>query len=298
MEQRTRPAKLAVIGGSGVYSIKGAKVVAEHSVTTPFGQPSDRIFELELEKPEATNRFLFLPRHGIGHRLLPSEINSRANLAALKQLGATHVLAVSAVGILADGIHPGDLVVPDQLFDRTKGVRSSTFFGGGIVGHVSFGTPFCPGFSEVVFEAARMQSKAHKGGTYVCIEGPQFSSRAESIHYRESLGASVIGMTAVPEAQLSREASLHYSLVALATDYDCWNPHESEVTADAVVAVVKSNSVKANAVVLEIASRLNDVAIKKACYCAAATAHAVMTDPTRITPEMRQRLAGVIDGIS
>ncbi|MEY4631472.1 MAG: hypothetical protein RIQ81_1592 [Pseudomonadota bacterium] len=295
---------LGVIGGSGVYGIRGARVVAEHSATTPFGEPSDRVFELALEAPNVGNtaggsaapapNFLFLPRHGLGHRYLPSEINYRANILALKQLGATHILAVSAVGILADGIHPGDLVVPDQIFDRTKGVRASTYFGDGVVGHVSFGTPFCPQFSRAVSTAAAHQAKVHVGGTYVCMEGPQFSTRAESVFYREQLKASVIGMTALPEAKLAREAGLHYAMIALATDYDCWNPHEGEVSADAVVAVIKGNAQKANHVILELAGNIRSLQPSPPCQCEIAVAHAVMTDPARIKPGIRARLTGIL----
>ena len=296
--------KLGVIGGSGVYSIKGATVARAHAVETPFGAPSDQVFELRLDSGSSSaspagDSFFFLPRHGIGHRLLPSEINYRSNVLALKQLGVTHVLAVSAVGILADGIHPGDLVVPDQIFDRTKGIRPSTFFGDGIVGHVSFGTPFCPAFSDTVRDCAgRAQtgSKTHMGGTYVCMEGPQFSTRSESLFYREQLRASIIGMTALPEAKLAREAGLHYAMIALATDYDCWNEDEGEVSADAVVAVVRENVAKANKVILELAASVRGNATAKApsCACARASAHAVMTDPARMPAATMKRLGSIL----
>ncbi|NDE15042.1 S-methyl-5'-thioadenosine phosphorylase [bacterium] len=294
---------LGVIGGSGVYSIKGATVAREHAIETAFGAPSDKVFELRVAVrdagPDAVNgahgsRFFFLPRHGLGHRLLPSEINYRANILAMKQLGVTHLLAVSAVGILADGIHPGDLVVPDQIFDRTKGVRPSTFFGGGIVGHVSFGKPFCGVLSRQVAMSAKAHGTTRSGGTYVCMEGPQFSTRAESLFYREQLSASVIGMTALPEAKLAREAGLHYAMLALATDYDCWNEHEGEVSADAVVAVVRANVAKANNVILDLASALNQTP-DQTCGCATAASRAVMTDPSRIPPEALTRLASILN---
>ncbi len=293
-------AKLGVIGGSGVYGIKGARVVAEHPVTTPFGEPSDKIFELETEQDASrdstgtSSSFLFLPRHGIGHRLLPSEINYRANILALKQMGATHLLAVSAVGILADGIHPGDLVVPDQIFDRTKGTRPSSFFGEGVVGHVSFGSPFCPVFSELVAGSASNLGRVSKGGTYVCMEGPQFSTRAESLFYREQLKASVIGMTALPEAKLAREASLHYAMIALATDYDCWNPDEREVSADAVVKVIKSNVEKANRAILAVAENNRLLPDNSKCPCSHATHHAIITDPVKIPTGAKERLLTVL----
>lgn len=302
--------KLGVIGGSGVYSIKGAAVIGEHAITTPFGDPSDRVFEMQLADSNShdtvptagkTNAsFLFLPRHGIGHRFSPSEVNYRANILALKQAGATHLLAVSAVGILADGIHPGDLVIPDQLFDRTKGIRPATFFGDGIVGHVSFGEPFCRRFSELAFAATRKvtdgwskQAGCHFGGTYVCIEGPQFSTKAESRFYRNGLEATVIGMTAIPEAKLAREAGLHYAMLALATDYDCWNESEGEVTTEGVVAVVKENAAKANAVVLEVARTLGTLA-PVSCACASAATSAVMTEKSKIPDLARLRLQDVL----
>ncbi len=289
--------KFGVIGGSGVYGIHGARVVAEHQVETAFGAPSDKVFELQPDAGTG-DRFYFVPRHGIGHRLLPSEINYRANILALKQMGVTHVLSVSAVGILADGIHPGDLVIPDQFFDRTKGVRESTFFGGGVVGHVSFGTPFCPVFSDVTAKVAVAQGTVHVGGTYVCMEGPQFSTKAESIFYREQLKATVVGMTGLPEAKLAREAGLHYAMLALATDYDCWNESEGEVSAAAVVAVVRSNVAKANRVILDLAANVSAQSHRAApphpCSCASATSHAVMTDPSHISASARERLRGII----
>ena len=210
----------------------------------------------------------------------------------------THVLSVSAVGILADGIHPGDLVIPDQFFDRTKGVRESTFFGGGVVGHVSFGTPFCPIFSGITAKVAAAQGTVHVGGTYVCMEGPQFSTKAESIFYREQLKATVVGMTGLPEAKLAREAGLHYAMLALATDYDCWNESEGEVSAAAVVAVVRSNVAKANRVILDLAANVSAQSHRAApphpCSCASATSHAVMTDSSHISASARTRLRGII----
>ena len=299
IDQKT--AKLGVIGGSGVYGIKGARVVAVHSITTPFGDPSDKIFELEIEdrnnvstSDHSPANFLFLPRHGIGHRLLPSEINYRANILAMKQLGATHLLAASAVGILADGIHPGDMVIPDQIFDRTKGTRASTFFGDGVVGHVSFGVPFCPVFSSLVSSSASPHGKVKNGGTYVCMEGPQFSTRAESMFYREQLKASVIGMTALPEAKLAREAGLHYAMIALATDYDCWNPDEGEVSADAVVAVIRSNVEKANRVILGVAGKAAELGGTAKCSCVKASQHAIMTDAGYISAGMKDRLHHIV----
>lgn len=295
--------RLGVIGGSGVYGIKGANVIAEHDVETPFGSPSDKIFELQVTASHglpAPVTILFMPRHGIGHRLLPTEVNYRANILALKNAGATHILAVSAVGILADGIHPGDLVVPDQLFDRTKGIRQSTFFGEGLVGHVSFGEPFCKPFSQLTLSSTRQvthqsddRTNCVDGGTYVCIEGPQFSTKAESLFYRQTLGASIIGMTAIPEAKLAREAGLHYAMLALATDYDCWNESEDEVSTDAVVAVVRKNAAKANEVVIDVARNLANLSHSQ-CRCAIGAKNAIMTDPSKVTEKTLLRLKSLL----
>jgi 5'-methylthioadenosine phosphorylase len=245
--------QLGVIGGSGVYQMATVEIVQEHSIHTPFGEPSDKIVEAKLDG----RSIFFLPRHGRGHRFLPSEVNYRANVYALKSLGVTHVLAVSAVGIMKEFIQPGEMVIPSQLYDRTKGLRASTFFGDGIAGHVEFADPFCPDLCSWIEKAARKYSeKVHVGGTYVCIEGPQFSTRAESFHYRETLQPSVIGMTAIPEAKLVREAEMAYGMLALATDYDCWHESEADVSVDAVLAVLKANSEKANSIIKELLSIL------------------------------------------
>ena len=245
--------QLGVIGGSGIYQMSGIEPVREHKLSTPFGQPSDLIVEASIDG----RKTFFLPRHGRGHTLLPSEVNYRANIYALKSLGVTHVLAVSAVGIMQKAIQPGDLVIPDQLFDRTKGQRAATFFGQGIVGHVEFADPFCKDFSGWIAESARrLGGCVHTGGTYVCIEGPQFSTRAESRSYRSSLEATVIGMTAIPEAKLAREAELAYGMLALATDYDCWHEGEADVSVEAVIAVLKANSEKANSIIKDLSRHL------------------------------------------
>ena len=195
------PVKLGIIGGSGIYQIPGVELVKEHTISTPFGEPSDKVIEGKLHG----RTVYFLPRHGKGHRFTPSEVNYRANIYALKSLGVTHVLAVSAVGIMKEHIKPGDLVVPDQIFDRTKGKRADTFFGEGIVGHFELADPFDAEFSRWIEKAARsVTDRVHFGGAYVCMEGPAFSTRAESRHYRETLRPAVIGMTAIPEAKLAR----------------------------------------------------------------------------------------------
>lgn len=240
------PVKLGIIGGSGIYQMSGVEVVKEHSITTPFGEPSDKIIEGRLEG----RTVYFLPRHGKGHRHLPSEVNYRANIYALKSLCVTHVLAVSAVGIMKEFIRPGDMVIPDQIYDRTKGLRPGTFFGEGIVGHFEFADPFDAALNQWILKAAKgVTDRVHMGGAYVCIEGPTFSSRAESRQYRDTLAPAIIGMTAIPEAKLAREAELCYGMLATATDYDCWHEHEDDVSVEAVLAVLKANSEKANAII-------------------------------------------------
>jgi 5'-methylthioadenosine phosphorylase len=225
---------LGVIGGSGIYAIPGLRNVRETTVETPYGSPSADIVSGEL----GDTRLLFLPRHGKHHELAPHELNSRANVCALKQLGATHLVSLSAVGSMREEIVPGHVVVVDQYIDLTRR-RVSTFFEGGIVGHVGFGDPVCPLLSARLAEASEAAgATVHPRGTYVCIEGPQFSTRAESLLYR-SWGVSVIGMTAMPEAKLAREAELPYATMALATDYDCWHETEAAVSVESVVAVVR-----------------------------------------------------------
>jgi len=229
---------VSVIGGSGVYAVEGLTGVKEHQIQTPFGSPSDAVVEGYL----GATRLLFLARHGKKHSLLPSEVNSRANIWALKSLGAEWCIGITAVGSLREELSPGMVVVPDQILDRTRN-RPSTFFGRGLVAHVSFGTPYCPVLRQIVFETATRvhPGKAHNLGTYVCMEGPAFSTRAESEMYR-TLGGAVIGMTALPEAKLAREAEISYTSLCLVTDYDCWRAHEEEVDVHDVVTVLKANS--------------------------------------------------------
>jgi 5'-methylthioadenosine phosphorylase len=244
---------LAVIGGSGLYEFDGFSDVEEVTVQTPYGAPSDKILRGHLGE----TTLLFLPRHGRGHRIAPHEIPFRANVCALKMLGATHLVSVSAVGSMKETIAPGDLVVVDQLIDLTK-KRVSTFFDEGMVAHVGFADPVCSALSEALTQAAeRAGARVHKDGTYVCIEGPQFSTRAESNLYR-SWDVSVIGMTALPEAKLAREAELPYALLALATDYDCWHASEEDVSVGAVVEVMRKNVVVARRAVVELTKLLPD----------------------------------------
>ncbi len=279
------PTKLGVIGGSGIYQMDGAKVVREHDIETPFGKPSDPVIETDING----RRVFFIPRHGKGHRLTPSEVNYRANIYALKKLGVTHVLAVSAVGIMKESIRPGDMVVPDQIFDRTKGVRASTFFGEGCVGHVSFADPFCSELRGVIISSAKANdARVHNGGTYVCMEGPQFSTRAESHFYRKTLEPSVIGMTGLPEAKLAREAELCYAILALATDYDCWHETEEDVSVEAVMSVLKANSELANRVVKKVSDLL---ATTSTCSCQHAAETAIMTRHDLIPGKTKEHLS-------
>ena len=290
---------LGVLGGSGLYDIDGLADARADEVSTPFGKPSGPLVSGRLGEA----RLLFLPRHGPGHRFSPSEINYRANVFALKAAGATRVISISAVGSLREGMPPGDLVLADQFIDKTFR-RPSTFFGDGVVGHVSFAEPTCPAFAAAVASAAveigaveapraaRLSAgqhagkRLHRGGTYVCMEGPQFSTRAESLLHR-SWGADVIGMTAATEAKLCREAELCFASLALITDYDAWHEEEAAVTAAAVVEVLKANVAGAKEIVRRLPVHAQSAA---ACGCANAAAHAILTAPEAITPEARQRL--------
>jgi 5'-methylthioadenosine phosphorylase len=277
---------LGVIGGSGLYEIEGLVDVEEVRVETPYGPPSDAIVRGRLGE----TTLLFLPRHGRGHRAAPHEIPFRANVCAMKKLGATHLVSISAVGSMKEAIAPGDFVIVDQLIDLTKR-RVSTFFEDGIVGHVGFADPVCATLSGALAKAAgHAGARVHEGGTYVCIEGPQFSTRAESLLYR-SWGVSVIGMTALPEAKLAREAELPYALLALATDYDCWHESEEDVSVGAVLAVMGKNVAKARAAVAELTRTLPDCALSPATR---ALASAVMTSRDRIPPEALARLEWLV----
>lgn len=276
--------QLGVIGGSGVYHMEGVDVVGEHAIETPFGNPSDVVVETRI----GDRTVYFLPRHGRGHMLSPSEVPYRANVHAMKQLGVTHLLAVSAVGIMQEYIKPGDMVVPDQIFDRTKGVRDASFFGDGIVGHVAFADPFCDELRQLLLQAAsQTEAKVHEGGTYICMEGPQFSTRAESHFYRREIDATVIGMTALPEAKLAREAELCYAMLAMGTDYDCWHEGEEDVSVEAVVAVLKANAERANEIVRKLAGVLPETSD---CACLNAAEFAIITAPDVISDEVKTRL--------
>lgn len=275
-------ARIGVIGGSGLYEMPGLKGMEEVKVTTPFGDPSDVLIVGELEGVSVA----FLPRHGKGHRLNPTEVPSKANIYALKSLGVEQVISISAVGSLQEPIRPLDMVIPDQLIDRTRG-RPSTFFENGIVAHVSFAEPFCPVMRALLVESVKeTDTVVHDGGTYVVMEGPPFSTIAESKLYR-SWGASIIGMTALPEAKLAREAEMCYATLACATDYDVWHDDHEAVTVDLVVANLMHNVATAQDVLRRVVTRLPD---KRECGCATALTDAVITSPDVMTPSAKSRL--------
>lgn len=275
--------RIGVIGGSGLYDMPGLTDKQEIVIDTPFGMPSDTFVVGTLNG----ERVAFLPRHGRGHRLLPTEVPSRANIYAFKSLGVQHLLSVSAVGSLREELAPGQLVVPHQLVDRTKGVRPFTFFGSGIVAHVPLAQPFCPNLRSALLQAgAAMQPPVHDGAIYVVMEGPQFSTVAESEFHRAS-GFDLIGMTALPEAKLAREAEICYGTLALVTDYDVWHPEHDAVTVEAVMDVMQRNVANAQAV---IAAVIPLIAVERTCACGHALNHAIMTNPAAITSEAKERL--------
>jgi 5'-methylthioadenosine phosphorylase len=275
-----------VIGGSGLYHMAGLTEVSEVEVDTPFGKPSDSLIRGKL----GDVNLVFLPRHGRGHRWLPTEVNFRANIFALKKLGVERIISVSAVGSLREEIAPGHLVVPDQFIDRTT-QRPSTFFGAGIVAHVSLADPFCPALSRQLVDAAQEAgAKVHAGGTYLCMEGPQFSTRAESRLYR-SWGAHVIGMTNLQEAKLAREAEICFSTLALATDYDCWNQAASDVEIESVLKVLTQNVELAQKTISRAVAMFTDV---RGCGCASALKDAIITDRARIPERVRNELKPII----
>ena len=277
---------LGVFGGSGLYELAGLERVERIAVDTPFGPPSDQLVLGRL----GTTRVAFLPRHGRGHRLLPTELNFRANVFAMKQMGAEWIVAVSAVGSLRQEIAPGHVVVPDQFIDRTR-QRVSTFFGRGIVAHVQFADPVCPNLSRVLANAARAeQATVHAGGVYVCMEGPQFSTRAESHLYR-SWGAHVIGMTNLQEAKLAREAETCFATMALATDYDCWNTAHGDVQIEDVLRVLSANVDLARRTIARVAVALPP---RTGCPCPDALANAIITDRAAIPIDVQRDLAPII----
>ena len=267
-------AEIGIIGGSGLYSMPGLSGTHEVRLDTPFGEPSDTFVLGTL----SGRKVAFLSRHGRGHKLLPTELNFRANIHAMKQLGIERILSVSAVGSLKEEHKPTDFVVPDQFIDRTSR-RVSTFFGDGIVGHVAFGDPVCPTVTQALVHACQQAGVTGKrGGTYVCMEGPQFSTRAESNLYR-SWGADVIGMTNLQEAKLAREAEICYATVAMVTDYDCWHEGHDDVTVEQVIAVLNQNASNACKVV---AAAVEALPRERTCGCGSALRYAILTDPAAI----------------
>lgn len=273
---------IGVIGGSGLYVIDGLRIIEEIKIETPFGSPSDSYILGELEG----KKIIFLPRHGRGHRVSPSELNFRANIWGFKKLGVDAIIAVSAVGSLKKEIEPGHMVIIDQFFDRTKG-RVSTFFSDGVVAHLTFADPLCSEIRKILIQAGK-ETKAtlHEKGTYLCMEGPQFSTRAESNVYR-SWGMDVIGMTNLQEAKLAREAEICYATIALSTDYDCWYEGHDDVTIDMVIATLTKN--------VETAKKMIRVAVQKisterSCGCRTSMKHAIITDRTLIPEETKKRL--------
>ena len=280
-------AEIGIIGGSGLYSMPGLTKVKEVRLKTPFGKPSDGYVSGMLEG----RKVAFLARHGRGHRILPTELNFRANIYGFKQLGVERIVSISAVGSLKEEHRPLEFVIPDQFFDRTRH-RVDTFFGNGIVAHIAFADPICSELARVVEGACQIAGVTGKrGGTYLCMEGPQFSTRAESNIYR-SWGMDVIGMTNLQEAKLAREAEICYVSVAMVTDYDCWHPHHDSVTVDQIVAVLLKNAENATKVVrATIAAMPHD----RSCKCGSALAHAILTERGKIPAATRQKLRLILD---
>ncbi len=280
-------AEIGIIGGSGLYTMPGLTKIKEVRVRTPFGQPSDPYVLGTLEG----RKVAFLARHGRGHRILPTELNFRANIYGFKQLGVERIVSVSAVGSLKEEHKPMEFVIPDQFFDRTRH-RVDTFFGNGIVAHISFADPICPELARVLETACKKAGVVGKrGGTYLCMEGPQFSTKAESNVYR-SWGMDVIGMTNLQEAKLAREAEICYSTAAMVTDYDCWHPGHDSVTVDQVVSVLMKNAENACAMVRETVAAMPKT---RSCKCGSALAHAIQTDRKAIPAAARKRLGLLLD---
>jgi 5'-methylthioadenosine phosphorylase len=285
-DSRQERLTIGIIGGSGLYSMPGLTGAREVRVKTPFGDPSDAIVIGSLDG----RRVAFLARHGRGHRISPTEINYRANICAMKMLGVERIISVSAVGSLRDDLPPLDFLVPDQFFDRTR-LRISTFFSDGIVAHVGFDKPTCADLSGHVADACtHIGVKVHRGGTYVCMEGPQFSTLAESHAYRQ-LRFDIIGMTNLTEAKLAREAEICYATLAMITDYDCWHPMHGAVTLEEIIGNLNKNAENAQRAIREAVSKLAD---ERKCKCGSALAHAILTDRKLIPAATKRRLAAII----
>ncbi len=276
-------AEIGIIGGSGLYNLPGIERVREVRIATPFGKPSDAYILGNLEG----RKVAFLSRHGRGHVLLPTELNSRANIYGFKKLGVERIVSVSAVGSLQEDYHPMDMALPAQFFDRTR-QRASTFFGDGIVAHISFDTPVCPTVVDVLAGACEdVGVRCHTGGTYLCMEGPAFSTKAESNVYR-SWGMDLIGMTSLPEAKLAREAEICYATLAMVTDYDCWHPEHDAVTVSAILEYLRRNVENCQKILLKA---IRSMPQQRNCKCATALAHAIFTDRRRISPRAKKKLS-------
>lgn len=279
-------AEIGIIGGSGLYEMEGLTDVKEVKIKTPFGDPSDKFILGTL----SGRRLAFLPRHGKGHRILPTEINFRANIYAMKKLGVERIISVSAVGSMREEIEPGHIMIPSQFYDHTKR-RISTFFGDGIVAHVGMADPVCNGLAEQLYRSSiSVGAKTHNGGIYLCMEGPQFSTRGESLIYRK-WGVDVIGMTNVTEAKLAREAEICYATIALSTDYDCWHVSEDDVTVEAVIQIIKQNVNTAKKIIRDA---VLNIPKERDCHCKDALANTIMTDPKLIPPKTKKRLELII----
>jgi 5'-methylthioadenosine phosphorylase len=277
---------VGIIGGSGLYEMEGLERTETVPLKTPFGDPSDAYLVGRLEGVKV----VFLPRHGKGHRIAPSSLNYRANIYGMKKLEVEWIIGVSAVGSMKESIHPGDMVIPDQLIDRTV-ARPNTFFSDGIVGHVSFADPFCPVLSQILYEAGKKAgATVQKNGTYLCMEGPQFSTRAESTLYR-SWGVDIIGMTNLPEAKLAREAEICYATMAFATDYDCWHQEAGDVSIGDVLRILSQSAKTAKAAIRRAVQMLPD---RRACVCSTALEHALITEKALIPENTKKHLEPII----
>lgn len=291
--------KLGIIGGSGLYEFASPlQDTREIDVDTPFGSPSDKFISGILNNIEV----VFLPRHGVGHRILPGELNHKANIYAMKKLGVTHILSMSAVGSLREEMKPRDIVIVDQFFDRTKRGLEHTFFGNGIAGHISFGDPVCPELSEIAYQSAKAVEEEiktgitiHQGGIYVNMEGPAFSTKAESNTYRK-WGMDVIGMTNLAEAKLSREAGICYASVAMVTDYDCWHEEHESVTVEMIIAHLTANVEMARKIIIDVSSRITEITGE--CSCSSAIDFAVITRRDLIPEKIKKDLALIIPSLA
>lgn len=279
--------RIGIIGGSGLYQIEGIKQLKKLSVSTPFGKPSDKFTVGKLEGETVA----FLPRHGVGHRILPSEINYRANIYAMKKLGVERIISVSACGSLKEELRPLDFVLPDQFVDRTNQARATTFFGDGVVAHIAFSEPVCAGLAKVVYDAAKeVKASIHLGGAYINMEGPQFSTKAESNLYRQ-WGMDIIGMTNIAEAKLAREAEICYVTLAAITDYDCWRESEEAVTIDMVIQNLLKNTENAKRILKAALPRIGK---ERKCACMEALKYAIVTPGKVIPPKTKKKLDLII----